>query len=82
MRTRIATKQGTEIPVDYRVLLRGDRWMIYDVVIEGVSLVANYRGQFDKILQSGSYAELVRRLRARLDERPAAAAPRPAATTR
>jgi phospholipid transport system substrate-binding protein len=68
VRTRLITKQGTEIPVDYRMVRRGERWMAYDVVIEGVSLVANYRGQFNKILQTSSYAELVRRLRAKLDE--------------
>jgi phospholipid transport system substrate-binding protein len=68
VRTRVVTKQGTEIPVEYRMVRRGDRWMAYDVVIEGVSLVANYRGQFNKILQTSSYAELVRRLRAKLDE--------------
>ena len=71
VRTRIVPKQGPEVPVDYRLLLRGERWMVYDVSIEGVSLVANYRGQFDRILQGGSYAELVRRLRAKLDETPA-----------
>jgi phospholipid transport system substrate-binding protein len=69
VRTRIVTKQGAEIPVDYRLLVRGERWRAYDVVIEGVSLVANYRSQFDKILQAG-YPELVKRLRAKLDERP------------
>ncbi len=69
VRTRIVTKQGTEIPVDYRLLSHGERWQAYDVVIEGVSLVANYRSQFDKILQAG-YSELVKRLRAKLEERP------------
>lgn len=70
VRTRIVTKQGTEIPVDYRLMARGERWQAYDVVIEGVSLVANYRSQFDRILQSGNYPELVKRLRAKLEERP------------
>lgn len=68
VRTRIVTKQGTEIPVDYRMARRGARWSAYDVSIEGVSLVANYRGQFNRIMQSGSYAELVKRLRAKLEE--------------
>lgn len=62
VRTRIAT-QSTEIPVDYRMLRRGDRWMVYDVAIEGVSLVANYRAQFNKIIQTSSYQGLVERLR-------------------
>lgn len=68
VRTRVVTRQGTEIPVEYRMMLRGERWLAYDVIIEGVSLVSNYRGQFNKILQTSSYAELVRRLRAKLDE--------------
>jgi phospholipid transport system substrate-binding protein len=68
VRTRIVTKSGTEIPVDYRLGLRGERWLVYDVTIEGVSLVANYRGQFNKIIQAGSFADLVKRLRAKLEE--------------
>ena len=65
VRTRIVTKQGTEIPVDYRMLRRGDRWRAYDVIIEGVSLVANYRTQFDKVIQRTSYQQLVQQVRAR-----------------
>jgi phospholipid transport system substrate-binding protein len=67
VRTRIQTRQGTEVPVEYRMVRRPERWLVYDVTIEGVSLVANYRGQFNKILQASSYAELVRRLRAKLE---------------
>jgi phospholipid transport system substrate-binding protein len=44
---------------------RGERWLIYDVVIENISLVANYRSQFDRIIRTSSYAELVKRLRNR-----------------
>jgi phospholipid transport system substrate-binding protein len=65
VRTRIVTKQGTEIPVDYRMHQRNGRWLVYDVMIEGVSLVGNYRTQFNKIIQSGSYADLVQRLKAK-----------------
>ena len=65
VRTRIVTPQGTEIPVDYRMLRRGDRWVAYDVVIEGVSLVANYRAQFNKVIQTSSYQALVEKLRAK-----------------
>jgi phospholipid transport system substrate-binding protein len=66
VRSRIVTRQGSEIPVDYRMLRAGDRWLAYDVSIAGVSLVANYRTQFAKIIQTASYAELVQRLRAKL----------------
>ena len=68
VRTRLITKQGTEIPVEYRMHRRDARWLIYDVAIEGVSLVANYRAQFNKTIQAVSYTGLVERLRAKQDE--------------
>jgi phospholipid transport system substrate-binding protein len=46
------------------MIRRGDRWLVYDVVIEGISLVGNYRTQFNKIIQTSSYQELVKRLKA------------------
>ena len=66
--TKIITKNGTEVPVDYRMNKRGDRWLVYDVSIEGVSLVSNYRTQFNKIIQTTSYSELVSKLRHKQDE--------------
>ena len=68
VRTRLVTKQGTEVPVDYRMHRVGDRWLSYDVVIEGVSLVANYRAQFNKIIQTSGYASLVKKLVAKEQE--------------
>ena len=65
VRTKIVQKQGSEIPVDYRMHQRDGRWLVYDVVIEGVSLVANYRTQFNKIIQTSSYEELVQKLRSK-----------------
>ena len=62
VRTRLATKAGTEIPVDYRMHRVGERWLTYDVAIEGVSMVANYRAQFNKIIQASGYASLVSKL--------------------
>jgi phospholipid transport system substrate-binding protein len=66
--TRIITKNGTEVPVDYRMIKRSDRWLVYDVSIEGVSLVSNYRTQFNKIIQTTSYRELVSKLKNKQDE--------------
>ena len=66
--TRIITKNGTEVPIDYRLLKRGERWLVYDVNIEGVSLVSNYRTQFNKIIQTASYNELVQKLKTKQDE--------------
>ena len=66
VRTTIVTPQGSEIPVNYRMVHReGDQWKVYDVVIEGVSLVANYRSQFNKIIETSSYKDLVARLKAK-----------------
>jgi phospholipid transport system substrate-binding protein len=65
VRTRIVGKQGVETPVDYRVLQQGGRWRAYDVSIEGVSLVANYRSQFNSLIQRQSYAGLVKALQAK-----------------
>jgi phospholipid transport system substrate-binding protein len=65
VRTHFLTKGGTPIPVDYRLARVGDRWLAYDVTIEGVSLVANFRAQFNKIIQTSSTQGLVERLRAR-----------------
>jgi phospholipid transport system substrate-binding protein len=61
--TRLMTRKGTEIGIDYRLLRQSDSWKVYDVSIEGVSLVANYRVQFDRIIQGSSYEDLVQKLR-------------------
>jgi phospholipid transport system substrate-binding protein len=68
VRTRLVTKQGTEIPIDYRMLSRGDKWLVYDVLIEGVSLISNYRTQFNKIITTSSYQELVKRMKSKQEE--------------
>jgi len=68
VRARIVTRAGIEVPVESRMVLRGERWLIYDVLIENVSLVANYRAQFDRIVRSSSYEELVRRLKQKRDD--------------
>ena len=70
VRTLIVTKQGTAIPVDYRMFPQSERWRAYDVTLEGVSLVANYRAQFNAIIQRSGYPDLVAKLKTRYDERP------------
>jgi len=66
--TKIITKNGTEVPVDYRLFKKGDRWMVYDVNIEGISLVSNYRTQFNKIIQTNGYNSLVERMKVKQNE--------------
>lgn len=70
VKTTIVTRAGSEVPVDYRMHLADGRWLVYDVNIEGVSLVSNYRTQFNKIVQTESYQTLVQKLRAK-DAEPA-----------
>jgi hypothetical protein len=51
--------------MDYRLFLKEGRWHAYDIVVDGVSLVKNYRSQFQKIIRQSSYEELVKKLRER-----------------
>ena len=77
VKTVIATKKSSDIPVDYRMHRKDGRWLVYDVIIEGVSLVSNYRTQFNKIVQTESYDALVQRLRAKDTAEPSASPARP-----
>jgi phospholipid transport system substrate-binding protein len=65
IRTKILTKQGSQVPVDYRMLRQADHWRVYDVIIEGVSLIASYRTQFNKVIQTSSFDDLVAKLKAK-----------------
>jgi phospholipid transport system substrate-binding protein len=68
VKTVVVTTRGQEIPVHYRMRADGGRYRIYDVVIEGISLVNNYRSQFNSILQKSSFAELMEKLRSTVRE--------------
>ncbi len=68
VKTTLVTPRGTSIPVDYRMHLTNGRWLIYDVTIEGVSLVSSYRTQFNRIVQTESYPALMQKLRAKQAE--------------
>jgi phospholipid transport system substrate-binding protein len=63
VKTAIIGKDGKEIPVDYRMHQTNGRWAVYDVSVQGVSLVANYRTQFNRVVTTESYESLVQRLR-------------------
>jgi phospholipid transport system substrate-binding protein len=64
VRTKLVSSK-VELPMDYRLIDKGGRWYAYDIIADGVSLVKNYRSQFEKIIRSDSYDELVHRLRDR-----------------
>ena len=63
--TRVDSGQRVSVPVDYRMHRRDSRWLVYDVLVEGVSLVGNYRAQFNTVIRTKSYAELIRRMKTR-----------------
>lgn len=67
VRTKVLSGK-TEIPLDYRLINKSEDWRVYDVVVDGVSLVNNYRGQFTKILRASSYSDLVDQLRKKSDK--------------
>ena len=74
VRTVIVTAKGTEIPADYRMHQKAGKWLVYDVSIEGVSLVNNYRAQFNSIIQRGGFADLVQKLQKKSFPMPSKAA--------
>jgi phospholipid transport system substrate-binding protein len=72
VRTRVITNRGTGIAVDYSLFESGARWAVYDVVHDHVSVVANYRSQFNSVIRASSFAELLKRMRT---ERPGLSEP-------
>jgi phospholipid transport system substrate-binding protein len=65
VKVKIVTKKNVDIPVEYRLKKKGNEWLVYDISIEGVSLVNNYRTQFNSIVTQSSYESLVKKLRAK-----------------
>ena len=57
---------GGDVAIDYRLAAQGDRWLIYDVVIDDLSVTSSYRSQFDGFLTKSSYEDLVRKMRERV----------------
>ena len=74
--SRVITAKKTEVPIEYRLRRVGDRWAAYDVVIENVSLISTYRSQFDRIIQTSSFADLLKRMRQKEQESLAGTTPR------
>jgi phospholipid transport system substrate-binding protein len=63
VRSRITPEQGSEIAIKYRLSQRGLQWTVYDIVLDGTSLVSNYRSQFNSIIGTSSVAQLLERMR-------------------
>jgi phospholipid transport system substrate-binding protein len=61
--TKIVTKKGEEFSLNYKLTTSNGSWKVYDVVIEDISLVNNYRSQFNRIISQSSYEDLTRKLK-------------------
>ena len=61
--SKIFTAKGQELSINYKAQFVGQEWKVYDVIAEEISLVNNFRSQFNRVISSSSYEELVRRLR-------------------
>lgn len=64
--TTVITQENKDISVEYRLKKEGNDWLVYDVSIEGVSLVNNYRTQFNSIILQSSYENLIRKIKAKV----------------
>jgi phospholipid transport system substrate-binding protein len=61
--TTLLSRNGSELPVDYWLVRRGERWKVQDVAVDGVSLISNYRAQFSRVLRDYTYSELLAKMR-------------------
>lgn len=66
--TKVQTKKGEEYSINYKLHAVDGEWKVYDVVVEDISLVNNYRSQFNRILANGSFDELLKKLQQKSPE--------------
>jgi phospholipid transport system substrate-binding protein len=66
--TKIISKRGEEYSIDYKLLRTNGDWRIYDVVVEHISLVNNYRSQFNRVIANSSYKNLIKKINRKLKE--------------
>jgi phospholipid transport system substrate-binding protein len=68
VKSQLVSSSGTKTPVDYRLMKKDGAWWVYDVYIEDVSLISNYRSQFNAILNKSSFDELLKRLKEKIEK--------------
>jgi phospholipid transport system substrate-binding protein len=66
VQTKLVSRKG-ELPIDYRLLSNSGEWHVYDIVVDGISMVRNYRGQFTNIIRTSSYEDLVEKLKSKTE---------------
>lgn len=69
MQTKLAKRTGKIISAEFRLTKEEGKWKIYDVIIEGVSIVNNYRSQINSILVKSSYEKLVQKMKQKLSKK-------------
>jgi phospholipid transport system substrate-binding protein len=69
VKVKIVTKKGEDISVEYRLMKEKKDWFVYDISIEGVSLVNNYRTQFNSIITQSSYENLIKKLKEKVAQK-------------
>ena len=67
VQTVVTMGDGKKVPVSYRMMHKNDQWVVYDVIIEGISLIKNYRSQFAEVLTKGTPDQLIERVQARVE---------------
>ena len=67
--TKVVTKNGTPLPIAYRLLRTAQGWKVYDIVIENISMISSYRTQFNKIITTSSFDELLKKLKQKVEEK-------------
>jgi phospholipid transport system substrate-binding protein len=67
--SRMRTSKGEEFTINYKLHRLGEDWRVYDLVIENVSLINNYRSQFNRILTGSTYDELISRIKAKVSDK-------------
>ena len=68
IQTIVTLSDGKPVPVAYRMMLKNGKWVVYDVLIENVSLIKNYRSQFQDVLTRGTPEQLIEKVEARARE--------------
>ena len=68
IQTVVTLSDGKPVPVAYRMMMKNGRWVVYDVLIENVSLIKNYRSQFQDVLTRGTPEQLIEKVEARAHE--------------
>jgi len=63
VQSRVVTPKGSEVGIEYRLYRADGRWTVYDIHVDGISLVGSYKAQFSRIIQRGSFADLLKQLR-------------------